>query len=87
MRTFNSALAAALLGAAALMAGCSSGSDDDTPGPATGASTDVPSSAQQSIEGLIAYLGELIAGTGESTEPILVGDAELPTSETAEASN
>ncbi|MBG9388650.1 hypothetical protein [Caenimonas aquaedulcis] len=73
--------AAVVLAASALLAGCGGGGDD---APATARTTDVPGSAQSSVDGLIAYLQELIAQTSETTEPVLVGDAVLPTSDTTE---
>jgi hypothetical protein len=75
------ALAAALALALAL-SGCGGGGGDE---PAAARTSDVTASAQQSVGGLFTYLGDLIANrTGETTEPVLVGDAVLPTSESAE---
>lgn len=87
-----------LCAGSALLAGCS-GSDSvvaDTSTPATvtppvvttpaAPTTDVPTSATASIPGLIAYLQQLIAGTSDTTDPILVGTAVLPTDESTETS-
>lgn len=82
--TKTSFAAAIALGLAALGTGCgSSGSDDPVPVATTG----IPASAQQSTSGLLAYLNELIAGSSDSTEDVLVGDAVLPTDDTAEPVN
>jgi hypothetical protein len=52
------------------------------PPPATSA---VPALAQQSISGLIAYVNDVIASmTNDTGEPVVLGDAVLPTSETSE---
>ena len=83
MHTLKTKTAVAVLSLAALVVGCSNGSDNSAPV----ATTDIPASAQQSSSGLLAYLNELIAGTSDTTEPVLVGDAVLPTDDTAEAVN
>ncbi len=68
------------------LAACGSSDNDDAPPVAR--TTDVPASAQQSVGGLIAYINELIATmTNDTSEPILVGDATLPTSDTTEPTN
>lgn len=83
MTMFNLKTLSALCVAAALAA-CGSNDGDDststatTPTPTSG----VPQSAQQSVTGLVAFLEQLIAQTSETSEPILLGDAVLPTSET-----
>ena len=76
--------------ALAALAGCGSSSDDNS-GSGTGTAptptptTDVPLTAQSSVDSLVAYLRALIANnTNETGSPILVGDAVLLTSETAE---
>ena len=73
--------AAVVLAASALLGACGGHTDD---GPVAARTTDVPDSAQSSVDGLIAYIKELIAQTSETTEPVLVGDAVLPTSDTTE---
>lgn len=76
--------------AVAALAGCGSSGDDGpsggtTPPPPAAATSDVPLAAQSSVSDLIAYIRGLIANnTNETGSPILVGDAVLPTSETAE---
>ena len=72
--------AAVVLAACALLSACGGGGDD---GPASARTTDVPSSAQSSIDGLIAYINELIGQTSDTSSPVLVGDAVLPTSDSA----
>ncbi|MES2787513.1 MAG: hypothetical protein V4684_18755 [Pseudomonadota bacterium] len=86
--TLRLALAASV--AVAALAGCGSSGGDDAaavPPPPPAPTSDVPLSAQSTIEGLIAYLNGLISGsTNETGSPVLVGDAVLPVSETAEPS-
>jgi len=79
----------ALCASVALAAcGSSSSNDDAPPPPPVARTTDVPDSAQQSVTGLIAYLNDFIATmTSGTSEPILLGNATLPTSDTIEASN
>ncbi len=93
----RTSLRAALLASctAALLAGCGSGGDDDGGSTTTTTTTttttpsntgSLPSSALSSVEGLIAYMKALIASNTDSTsEPVALGDAVLPTSNTTEA--
>ena len=75
-----------LLGAAsALLAACSS-SSDDAPAPTPVATTDIPSSATGSAAGLTAFVNGQIAATSDTSEPILVGDAVLPLDDSTETS-
>lgn len=80
-------LAPVVLALAAALAGCGSSSNDG--GSSGSASTsDVPQSAQASVSGLMAYMNDLINNmTNNTSEPILVGDAVLPTSDTTEPVN
>ena len=49
------------------------------PGGTTPAVTSVPASALASVDGLIAFMNQLIdSGTNETGEPIALGDASLP---------
>ena len=95
MRSFQPRLAMLLIAMAMALAACGGGDGDgivlgaggggpgDTPGSPT---TQVPASAQGSVAGLIAYLQQLIAETSETSSPVLLGDAVLPTDDTAEPS-
>jgi hypothetical protein len=75
----------AALAIAAILAGCGGSDSNNGPGGGAGRTTDVPSSAQGSLEGLLAYMNDLIKTmTNDTSEPILVGDAVLPTSDTVE---
>jgi hypothetical protein len=67
--------------------GSSGGDDDAPPAPSPGTGSDVPSSALESVAGLLAYVNELIAGTSETSEPVRVGDVTLPVSDTTEPVN
>ena len=76
----------ALLGAAVLvLAACGSSSDSNN-GPATAATTEIPSSATGSSAGLSSFAEGQIAATSDSSEPVLVGDASLPLDDTTETS-
>jgi hypothetical protein len=73
---------------AALLAGCGGGGGDDGGGSTTTTNANtggLPSSATSSVEGLIAYMKGLIATNTDSTsEPVSLGNAVLPTSDTTE---
>ena len=76
----------AALAATTVMYGCGSSDSDNGPGGAAAPTTDVPATAQSSVDGLISYMNELInTMTNNTSEPVLVGDAVLPTSDTTEA--
>ena len=76
---------------ALLVAGCGS-SSSDTPAPATPVTpppvvtTDVPSSATANSAGLVTFVDSQIGASSDTGEPILVGDATLPTEDTTETS-
>ncbi|MCG2594613.1 hypothetical protein LZ009_17685 [Ramlibacter sp. XY19] len=83
--------ALAVLAASALLAACGGGGGGlecciAPPGNGgTGNGSDLPSSALQSVEGLVAYVKDLIAnGTNSTGEPVALGNVVLPTSETSE---
>ena len=78
-----------LLAAIGALTACGGGGGDDggtTAGGGGGAvaGSDVPSSALQSSDGLVAFLKQLIAGTSDNTEPIALGNVTLPLSDTTE---
>lgn len=53
------------------------------PGAAAPATTDIPASALASVDGLIAFMNQLIdTGTNDTSEPIVLGDASLPVDDT-----
>ena len=53
------------------------------PGVAAPATSDIPASALASVDGLIAFMNQLIdTGTNETSEPIRLGDASLPVDDT-----
>jgi hypothetical protein len=82
MRKLHIAGAAAVLATAAILTGCGGGGGDDS-APTTSNNSGVPETATSSVAGLIAYLGQLIAGTSETSEPVVLGDAALPVDDTA----
>ena len=79
------------LATAAALAGCGGGGggNDEVGAQAdTASNSDVPATALQSVDGLMAYGKQLIASmTNETSEPVRLGDATLPKSDTTEASN
>lgn len=66
--------------AAAVLAACGGGHDDDTP-PAT---SQVPSSASESVGGLIDYMKRLMASAAETLEPVDVSAVAPPADDAAE---
>ncbi len=73
-------LLASLLAASALGA-CGGGDDDSTPPPAT---SEVPASASQSVDGFIGYLKLLVASAADMLEPVDTSTVVGPTDETSE---
>jgi len=71
----------AALCAAALMAACGGNDSNDTPPPAT---SEVPASASQSVNGFIAYLKLLVASAADMLEPVDTSSVTGPTDETSE---
>jgi ABC-type glycerol-3-phosphate transport system substrate-binding protein len=80
----------ALLGAAALvLAACGSSDGNSTPvatTPTPVVTSDVPSSATDSVAGLLTYTTQQVGTTNDTSEPLLVGDAVLPVDNTTETS-
>jgi hypothetical protein len=75
----------AALFAAAVLGACAGGDDAPPPAPpAPPATVEVPSSASASVEGLIAYLKELVASAADMLEPVDVSAVTPPGSETTE---
>jgi hypothetical protein len=71
----------AALVAAAVVGACGGGGDDNTPPPAT---SQVPASASQSIDGFISFLKELVASSADMLEPVDTTNVTGPTDETSE---
>ena len=86
MKKHTTRLGLALLAAAALLAACGGGGGDDcciATNPGNG--SQVPSSALQDSNGLVAYLKDLINNhTDDSSEPVALGSVELPVSNVIE---
>ena len=67
----------------AALAACGGGSGGGAPGAAAPATSDIPASALASVDGLIAFMNQLIdTGTNDTSEPIRLGDASLPVDDT-----
>ena len=73
----------------AAVAACGSGGGGSDFGGGTGgppnppATSNIPASALASVDGLIAFMNQLIdTGTNDTSEPILLGDAILPVNDT-----
>ena len=63
--------------------GAGVGGAGGAPGAAAPATSDIPASALASVDGLIAFMNQLIdTGTNDTSEPILLGDASLPVDDT-----
>jgi len=92
MLPYDVRLAAAVVTAALALAGCGGGSGEviapstaSTPS-TPGGGSEVPASALSSVDGLVAYLKQLIAQTSDSSEPVVLGNAVLPVDDRAEPS-
>ena len=67
----------------AAVAACGSGGAGGAPGAAAPATSDIPASALATVDGLIAFMNQLIdTDTNDTSEPILLGDASLPVDDT-----
>lgn len=71
-----------------VLAGCGGGGGDG-PGDGGGSAgnvpgTEVPVAAQTSIDDVIAFAKSLIAGTSETSDPVVIEGATLATSDTGE---
>jgi hypothetical protein len=68
------------------MSGCGGGSDDGGGGGGSAVvdGTDVPVGVEQNVDDTVAFAKRLIAQTSESSEPLVLGNAKVATSETAE---
>ena len=76
----TAALAACGGGSGGVDVGGGAGGAPLAPAPAT---SDIPASALSSVDGLIAFMNQLIdTGTNDTSEPILLGDATLPVDDT-----
>ena len=84
----NLASLLALCGAALVLAGCGGGNDysgNSGDGNASGGNTSVsiPSSATVSDDSFIAYMKVLVGSTDDTGNPVSLGDATAPGSDTA----
>ena len=74
----------------AAVAGCGGGGGGDlgavgggAPGVAAPDPNSIPASALASVDGLVAFMNQLIDnGTNDTSEPIVLGDASLPVDDT-----
>jgi len=71
------------LGVALVLGGCGGGGDSGNGASGTDIAGSIPSSATASVDAFIAYMKLQIAGTSETSNPVSLGDAAGPTSETA----
>ena len=70
---------------AAFVSGCGGGDYNNTPAPpAIPATSAVPASASQSIDGFIAYLKLLVVSSADTLEPVDTSMVTAPTDETSE---
>lgn len=81
----NCARALVLVGATSLLAACGGGGGGNSAAaPAVGnvSGTGVPVGATLTIAGLLEFAQSLIASTNEVDDPVVLGNATFPTSET-----
>lgn len=87
MKQLSKRTGCVVLAAVALLAGCGGASDDGGPVRASSGASQVPAAALQSSDGLAAFLRSLNQnGTDSTSEPLALGDAAFPKTDTAEAS-
>jgi hypothetical protein len=67
--------------AASVLGACGGGGGDDNPPPAT---SQVPASASQSVDGFIGYLKGLVASMADMLEPVDTSAVTPPTDDAAE---
>lgn len=79
-RTRHVTVALAALGAALVVSAC--GGDDFQEDPP--ATSQVPASASQSVDGFIEYLRRLVVSSADMLEPVNTTGVTAPTTETAE---
>ena len=77
---FRSGRSLAACAIAVALAGCGGHDDDDTPA----ATSQVPTSASQSVTGFIQYLRELVVSSADLLEPVDTTAVTPPLDETAE---
>jgi hypothetical protein len=81
------------LGTVALLTACGGGGGGSTattptpPGAGLVAGTDLPTSVEQSAQGVVDFAKTQLTATSETTEPLVVGDAKLAVDDTAEPSD
>lgn len=76
-------MALAMTAAVAACGGGGGGGGEAAAPPAESSATGVPASALQSVDGLIAFMNQLIdTMTNDTSEPILLGDIVLPVDDT-----
>ncbi|MCC2635064.1 MAG: hypothetical protein K0S48_2950 [Ramlibacter sp.] len=74
-----------VLAAAALLAACGGGGGEEGVARAPRGASEVPASALQSPEGLVAFQKSLDnSGDDATNSPLILGDATLPTSDASE---
>ncbi len=82
MKFVTSRLAfAAALASAVCLAACGGGGGDATPVPP--ATSQVPSSASDSIYGFISYLKDLVASSADLLDPVDISTVRPPTDDTS----
>ena len=73
------------LGVAVLVSACGgSGSDGGSGSLQSPSATTGDSPSGQTVSALMAFAEQQIAATSDTTEPVVVGDAELPIDDTAD---
>ena len=73
-----------MVAGALLLAACGGGGGGGGVADPVVAGTDIPQSAQTSSDGAFTFVNSVASATSETSDPLVVGDATLATSETDE---
>jgi len=83
----NLASTLALCSAVLVLSGCGGGNEDSgnagDNGGSGGGTTSLPTSATASVDSFIAYMKVLVGSTDDTGNPVSLGDAAIPGSDTA----
>jgi hypothetical protein len=66
------------------LAACGGGGGSSSPADPLVAGTDIPVSATETMAGVVSFANLTLVGKDESSDPLVIGDAALASSETEE---